>query len=70
MGDCKVYVGRLDLRATEDDVFDLFEKFGRVTSGMYYNLCLVLIRIKLMLLFMTTDQKNRLDVPKGNMQLM
>ena len=35
MGDCKVYVGRLDSRASESDVFDFFEKYGRVQSGMF-----------------------------------
>lgn len=35
MGDCKVYVGRLDPRASESDVFDFFEKYGRVQSGMF-----------------------------------
>ena len=34
MGDeNKVYVGKLDWNATEDDLYETFDKFGKITEG-------------------------------------
>lgn len=40
MGDeNKVYVGKLDWNATEDDLYEVFDKFGKVTDGEITVVC-------------------------------
>ena len=33
----KIFVGKLDYNATDDDLYEAFQKYGKVTEGLFNN---------------------------------